>query len=80
VASGVLCDRIRSLLGDDEIFQQVDIFDVYQGKGIEKQRKSVALGLTFRHPSRTLIDEEVNDCVNNVIDVLSNEFGASLRN
>jgi phenylalanyl-tRNA synthetase beta chain len=80
VASGVLCDRIRSLLGDDEIFQQVDIFDVYQGKGIEKQRKSVALGLTFRHPSRTLNDEEVNDCVNNVIDVLSNEFGASLRN
>ncbi|MEQ3697406.1 MAG: phenylalanine--tRNA ligase subunit beta [Pseudomonadales bacterium] len=80
VASGVLCDRIRSLLGANEIFQQVDIFDVYQGKGIEKQRKSVALGLTFRHPSRTLNDEEVNDCVNNVIDVLANEFGASLRN
>ena len=27
------------------------IFDVYQGDGIEKGKKSIALGLTWQHPS-----------------------------
>ena len=31
----------------DKILNNVDIFDVYQGEGIEIGKKSVALGLTF---------------------------------
>jgi phenylalanyl-tRNA synthetase beta chain len=55
------------------------LFDVYQGKGIDPQRKSVALGLTFQDQSRTLDDDEVNRCVQQVIDSLAEKYNAELR-
>jgi phenylalanyl-tRNA synthetase beta chain len=55
------------------------IFDVYQGKGIESNRKSLALGLTYQHPSRTLNEDEINESVARVVSALKNKFGAILR-
>jgi phenylalanyl-tRNA synthetase beta chain len=55
------------------------IFDVYQGKGIDNQRKSVGLGLTFQDPSRTLKDDEVSDAMATVIQHLERTFQAQLR-
>jgi phenylalanyl-tRNA synthetase beta chain len=49
------------------------------GKGIDPEKKSVGLGLTFQHPSRTLTDDEVNTAMTAVIDGLSNRFQAQLR-
>lgn len=80
VTSGELTATIDTLLNDSEIYQGVGVFDVYEGEAIDKQRKSIALGLTFRHNSRTLNDEEVNDCVNIVIDGLGETYEATLRN
>lgn len=58
---------------------KLKVFDVYIGKGIDSHRKSVALGLTFQHLSRTLTDDEINDAINRVIDGLKQEFNAELR-
>ena len=58
---------------------ELTLFDVYQGKGIDPHRKSVALGLTFQDQSRTLDDEEVNKCVQQVVDSLRENHGAELR-
>ena len=55
------------------------VFDVYQGKGIENNRKSIALGLTFQDSSRTLAEEEINTAAGNVVDALEQKFAASLR-
>ncbi len=55
------------------------IFDIYHGEGIELGKKSVALGLTFQEPSRTLIDEEVNDIVTRVVSGLEVKLKAILR-
>ncbi len=56
------------------------LFDVYEGKGIDPKRKSVALGLTFRDQKRTLSDEDVNLAVDQVIDSLKKNYNAELRN
>jgi phenylalanyl-tRNA synthetase beta chain len=56
------------------------LFDVYQGKGIDPNRKSVALGLTFQHASRTLTDDEINGFVNQIVAALTKNLDASLRN
>jgi phenylalanyl-tRNA synthetase beta chain len=56
------------------------LFDVYEGKGIDPKRKSLALGLTFRDQKRTLSDEDVNLAVNQVIDSLEKKYKAELRN
>ncbi|MET3998572.1 phenylalanine--tRNA ligase subunit beta [Marinobacterium sp. MBR-109] len=62
-----------------EFIKQVTLFDVYQGQGIEPGRKSLALGLTWQHPSRTLNEEEINSAVSAVVSALRDRCGATLR-
>ncbi len=62
-----------------KMLSKLELFDVYQGEGIEKGKKSLALGLTFQVTSSTLRDEEVETIMGNIIDGLYNKFGAELR-
>ena len=62
-----------------EFLKDVILFDVYTGQGIEAGRKSLALGLTWQHPSRTLNDEEINASVDAVVAKLKSDLGAQLR-
>lgn len=72
---------VKSILEiSSEILHDVAVFDVYKGEGIEKDRKSLAISLILRHFSRTLIDNEVDDVVEQVVEKLSQQFGAKLRN
>lgn len=62
-----------------EALQNLQLFDIYQGQGIPAGQKSIALGLTFQLTSRTLIDEEVDKAVQQVIAGLTQNFQATLR-
>jgi phenylalanyl-tRNA synthetase beta chain len=62
-----------------EWLQKVTLFDVYQGKGVPEGKKSLALGLTWQHPSRTLTDEEINAQVDQIVTAFSQGFAAELR-
>ena len=56
------------------------IFDVYQGDAVTKGKKSIALGLTWQHPSRTLSDDEINTIISSCVNALQEQFNANLRN
>jgi phenylalanyl-tRNA synthetase beta chain len=71
--------RTTAVEAAGEFIKQVTLFDVYQGQGIEPGRKSLALGLTWQHPSRTLNDEEINSAVSAVVSALRDRCGATLR-
>ncbi len=75
-AESLLAD-IRAQAG--EYLTDLRLFDVYQGKGIDPLSKSVAVGLTWQHPSRTLNDEEVNENLQRIIASLGERFQATLR-
>jgi len=77
ISAGDLCHTVRQNAGGQLI--DLKVFDVYQGKGIENNRKSVALGLTFRDSSRTLTEEEINVAVETVVTALEKQHAASLR-
>jgi len=62
-----------------DTLSDLKVFDVYIGKGIDSHRKSVALGLTFQHLSRTLTDDEISNTVNRVVESLKESFNAELR-
>lgn len=72
-----LLGAVRSQAG--ECLTDLKVFDVYMGKGIDPQRKSIAIGLTFRHPSRTLTEDEINASVDTVVRHLQEKYSASLR-
>jgi len=75
--TGKIEARIRQEAG--ELLTDIVIFDIYQGQNIEKTKKSLALGLTFQHPSRTLTDEDINAIIDNCIKALEAQFNAELR-
>ena len=56
------------------------IFDVYQGDAVAKNKKSIALGLTWQHPSRTLSEDDINSIISNCVNGLQDKFNANLRN
>ena len=63
----------------NEILQEVFVFDVYTGKEVRNNRKSVALGLILQDFSRTLIDEDVENLVDKVLAELKEHYNAVLR-
>ncbi|HHH44915.1 MAG TPA: phenylalanine--tRNA ligase subunit beta [Gammaproteobacteria bacterium] len=77
VPAGALCDSIHRQAGP--MLRDVLVFDVYQGKGIESGRKSVALGLILQDSSRTLTDDEVDAVEAGIIAQLEKQFAATLR-
>jgi phenylalanyl-tRNA synthetase beta chain len=62
-----------------ELLQELRLFDVYRGKGVDSRRKSIAFGLILQDSSRTLTDEEVDAAMERVTARLQEELGASLR-
>jgi integration host factor alpha subunit len=64
-----LCDTARSAAG--ECLINLKVFDVYMGEHIDTHRKSVALGLTFQHASRTLNEVEIVEWVDSVLGALN---------
>ena len=77
VTADQLLHATKSAAGDNLV--TLKLFDVYHSKDIENKGKSIALGLTFQHASRTLNDEEINQSINDVIDSLGKQFDAELR-
>ena len=57
----------------------LELFDVYQGEGIDLGKKSLAMGLTFQRSSSTLTDEEVEVGMGKILSRLQNELGGTLR-
>lgn len=81
VDENVAFESLRAVAKEQggEFLKAVTLFDVYQGKGVEPGQKSLALGLTLQHPSRTLNDEEVNEVIDFVVSALKKQYGATLR-
>ena len=61
------------------LLSKVIVFDIYQGKGVETGRKSVALGLILQDKSKTLVEQDVEELINELLANLNNLFNAQLR-
>jgi phenylalanyl-tRNA synthetase beta chain len=59
--------------------RDLQLFDVYQGEGIDSGKKSIALGLIFQQSSSTLMDTDVEGMMADIAKRLAGELGATLR-
>ena len=62
-----------------DLVKEIQLFDIYQGKGVGEGIKSVAFGLILQEFSRTLTDTEVDAEVENIVSTLNQQFAATLR-
>ena len=77
ITAGRLAQEVRAAAGD--LLEELRIFDVYRGSGVDLGRKSVALGLILQETSRTLTDDDADMVVQAVISRLEHELAAKIR-
>ena len=68
---------IRSAGG--KLLRDVRLFDIYRGKGIDEDKKSMAFSLLLRADDRTLTDADSDGVMSAVLSALEQKFDAKLR-
>jgi len=81
VPAEVPADDVLAALreGAGELLEDVALFDVYAGKGIEDGKKSLAFGLRFRAADRTLTADEASAAREGAVALAAERFGAVQR-
>ncbi|MBT2247248.1 phenylalanine--tRNA ligase subunit beta [Arthrobacter sp. BHU FT2] len=81
VPADVPADDVLAALreGAGELLEDVALFDVYAGKGIEDGKKSLAFGLRFRAADRTLTADEASAARETAVALAAEQFGAVQR-
>ncbi|MBS3738637.1 MAG: phenylalanine--tRNA ligase subunit beta, partial [Psychroflexus sp.] len=64
---------------DKKLLQQVNLFDVYQGKNLPDGKKSYAVSFTFRDPHKTLTDKKVDKIMSKLQKHFESQLQAELR-
>ena len=77
ISSEEIAKTIKKAAGS--LLTKIEVFDVYEGKNIEKGKRSIAYSLTFGTNERTLTDEEINNIMEKIIETVQNKLGAELR-
>lgn len=62
-----------------ELLKDAKLFDVYVGKGVEEGKKSLAIALTLQSVERTLEEADIAAAVEAIVQAVSAQFGAALR-
>ncbi len=77
VQVGELLATIKKVGGNQLV--DLNLFDVYKGKGIASDEKSLAIALTLQNVDKTLEESEINAVVDTVVAEVAHKFNASLR-
>ncbi len=62
-----------------KLLQDIELFDVYQGKNLPAGKKSYAVRFTFQDTERTLTDKQIDKNMDLLQRVFEEQLGASLR-
>jgi phenylalanyl-tRNA synthetase beta chain len=79
IDSGVAHRQVQHIITGFPLVSQVALFDVYAGGQLPPGKKSLGYRITFQSPTHTLTDEEVNKVLEQILNKLSAQFGATLR-
>ena len=71
--------RRAALAADKTLITDASVFDVYQGKGIDEGKKSLALCVTIQPQEATLNDKDLDALMQAVIKAVQDKTGSVLR-
>jgi len=81
VAEDTSAERVEQVLrkAGGKLLASVRLFDVYRGKGVPDEKKSLAFALNYRADDRTLTDEEIRPQHEKLLAKVCASVGAELR-
>ena len=72
-------DVLKTIKKIDKKVEKVELFDIYQGIGVEPGKKSVAISILLRDNTKTLEEKEINDIVDKILAKMKKDYMAELR-
>jgi len=73
-------DIVRVAQGvDKKLITDVGVFDVYEGKGIDEGKKSIAIAVTMQPREKTMTDEEIEAVAAKIVAEVVRRTGGTLR-
>jgi phenylalanyl-tRNA synthetase beta chain len=73
-------DIVRAAQGvDRKLIADVTVFDVYEGKGIDAAKKSIAIAVTMQPREKTMTDEEIDAVAARIVAEVTKKTGGTLR-
>jgi phenylalanyl-tRNA synthetase beta chain len=73
-------DIVRSAQNvDKKLITAVSVFDVYEGKGIEPGKKSIAIAVTLQPREKTMTDQEIDALGQKIVAEVTKRTGGVLR-
>ncbi|HLJ01621.1 MAG TPA: phenylalanine--tRNA ligase subunit beta [Bradyrhizobium sp.] len=64
---------------DKKLITAVTVFDVYEGKGIEETKKSIAIAVTIQPREKTMTDQEIEAVAAKIVAEVTKKTGGVLR-
>ena len=61
------------------LIEKIDIFDIYSGDKIDKDKKSVAMSIVLRDKNRTLTDEDIDKTMNTILELIKDKYNGEIR-
>src|SRR5207245_9360410 len=79
--AGVTAAAVAAVLGRamGPLLERLEVFDEYRGAGVPAGQRSVAWHCTFRDPTRTLREREVDELLARGLKALEDELGVRRR-
>lgn len=74
-------EAIRSIVLRDkpEMLSSISFVDVFEGKGLSDNERSLTVRFAYRSPDRTLVEQEVSDLHDAIVATLESELGVTIR-
>jgi phenylalanyl-tRNA synthetase beta chain len=81
IDSNIAFESLRKVALETEkkLLTSIQLFDVYEGKGIPEGKKSYGLSFTLSDHAKTLTDKQVDKVMSKIQHRIQNDFGAELR-
>ena len=64
---------------DKKLIADVTVFDVYEGKGIDDNKKSIAIAVTMQPREKTMTDQEIDAVAARIVAEVTKRTGGVLR-
>ena len=81
IDKSVRFEEIESLAYQTEksLLKKINIFDIYEGEKIAKDKKSYAVSFILQSPFKTLTDKLIDKTMNKLINVFEKNLNAKIR-